>query len=123
MNIRIANAFNSPRAMTESDTLELAAMMRETAKIECRRAGMVPGRLPESKHEMQGKLSNAKPRPDRDASVLACLSAEPISAWRIQQRTGFGKSSVAAALMTLQCAGKADFTEGTGRNPAQWVRT
>lgn len=122
MNIRIANAFNSPRAMTESDTLELAADWRDRAKIECRRAGMVQGRLPEPRHEMQGKLSNTKPRPDRDAAVLACLSDRPITAHRIQMRTGFGKSSVAIALEVLRKDGKATFTAGTGRAPAQWVR-
>ena len=123
MDDRIAIAFRRPCALTANDTLELAAQMRETARAECRRAGMTQGRLPESKHEMQGKLSNVKPRPDRDARVLDCLSSEPIAAWRIQQRTGYSKSSVNAALNVLRADGKATFTEGKGRQAAQWVRT
>lgn len=122
MNIRIENAFRSPAALTRNDILQMAADWRERARMECRRAGMVQGKSPKPKHEMQGKLSNAKPRPDRDAAVLACLSDRPITAHRIQMRTGFAKSSVAIALEILCKDGKATFTAGTGRAPAQWVR-
>lgn len=101
---------------------ELAARMRETARAECRRAGMVPGRLPESKAEMQGKLANAKPHSERDALVLACLSARPTTAYRIRQITGLNKSVVSNALLSLKVAGKVQSKPGTKSKhaPTEW---
>lgn len=96
-----------------------AARMRETARAECSRAGMVPGRLPESKAAMQGKMANAKPRSERDALVLACLSAIPTTAYRIRQITGLNKSVVSNALLSLKVAGKVQSKPGTKSKHAQ----
>ena len=98
-----------------------AARMRETARAECRRAGMMPGAKPQAKPDNVG-LNIVAPPDDVIAAVKRCVIPLPRSVRDISKVSRMPAPYVRAVLMQMLADGEVTVRKGDNHRAATYHR-